>query len=29
MVPDMRAIQRDEFVRPHPVAIVTDVADIG
>jgi predicted Zn-dependent protease len=29
MVPDMRAIQRDEFVRPHPVAIVTDVSDIG
>jgi predicted Zn-dependent protease len=28
MVPDMRAIQRDEFVRPHPVAIVTESSDV-
>jgi len=28
MVPDMRAIQRNEFVRPHPVAIVDDLDDL-
>lgn len=29
MVPDMRAIQRPEFVRPQPVAIIDDISDIS